>query len=359
MYPLKDGDVFPYNQWYIAASSDEVGDTPLARHILGKPLVFFRTSSGAAVALDDRCPHRRYPLSRGRVVGDSLQCGYHGFTYDGRGKCTLIPSQDSVPESYGVRAYPVHESWQWVWVWMGDPSLADVSKVPDGNMIRVTDPGWLPVLGGRVPLKARYQLLNENLLDLSHLSFLHSDNIGSEGVAKAPVSVEEKSSHLEVARYIKADRLDHLPVGKAFGLHGLTDRTMIQQFFAPSFHATGSDFDSALEGGIDPGRHFGSLRVLHGVTPETTTTTHYFWAFSRDFKRDDAQMTDAMRGVIQSALVQDIEALEAIEALLGRGDDEILEISARADAASMRGRRIVERQIAEERGATPPSHVSA
>ncbi|WP_170935889.1 aromatic ring-hydroxylating dioxygenase subunit alpha [Pandoraea sp. PE-S2R-1] len=345
MYPLKEGQTFPRNQWYIAAWAHEVGRELLARQILGEPLVFYRTESGMPVALDNRCPHRRYPLSKGRLVRDSVQCGYHGLTYDCTGKCTAIPSQDSVPPTYAVRAYPVHQAWEWLWVWMGDPALADIALIPDSRTIKVDDPDWLPEVGGRVPLKARYQLLNENLLDLSHLSFLHSDNIGSAGVATAPVSVEERETHLEVARYIKSDRLDHLPVGKAFGLEGLTDRTMIQKFFAPSFHATGSDFDSAMSGGIDPGRHFGSLRVLHGVTPETATTTHYFWGFSRDFKRDDARMTEAMRSVIESALVQDIEALEEIEAMLAGGEGDIAEISARADAASLRGRRMVERQI--------------
>jgi phenylpropionate dioxygenase-like ring-hydroxylating dioxygenase large terminal subunit len=350
MYPLKDGHTFPYNQWYIAAWSHEVGRELLERRILGEPLVFYRTEAGAPVALDNRCPHRRYPLSRGRLIGDAIQCGYHGFTYDCAGKCVRIPSQDGVPDSYRVRGYPVHEAWQWIWVWMGDPALADVSSIPDGRTIRVADPGWLPEAGGRVALKARYQLLNENLLDLSHLSFLHSDNIGSAGIATAPVTVEEKATHLEVARYIRSDRLDHLPVGKAFGLEGLTDRTMVQQFFPPGLHATGSDFDSAQDGGIDPGRHFGSLRVLHGVTPETTTSTHYFWGFSRDFRRDDAGMTTAMRNIIESAIVQDIDALEAIEAMLGEQKGEIVdvEISARADTASLRGRRLVERQIERE-----------
>lgn len=349
MYPFKTEGSFPYNQWYILAMSHEVGRDMLERRILGEPLVVYRTEDGRPVALDNRCPHRRYPLSRGRLVGDAIQCGYHGFTYGCSGKCTLIPSQDGVPDSFRVRSYPVHETWQWIWIWMGDPALADTTKIPDSNLIRVTDPDWLPQIGGRVALKARYQILNENLLDLSHLSFLHSDNIGSTGVASAPVSVEDKPAYLQVSRYIKSDRLDHLPVGKAFGLVGLTDRTMIQQFFPPGFHATGSDFDSARDGGIEPGRHFGSLRVLHGVTPETETTTHYFWAFSRDFKRDDPGMTEAMAQVIQSALIQDIEALEAIEEVIGGRDDVLPEISARADSASMRGRRIVETQIERER----------
>ncbi len=347
MYPFKNGELYPLNQWYVAAWSSEITREPLARTLCGTSVVLYRTEQGAAVALDNRCPHRALPLSMGRLAGDVLQCRYHGFEFDHTGKCVAIPSQGSVPEDYRARAFPLHETWQWVWIWMGDPALADPSLIPDGQLIHTHDPAWHPAKGGLVHLRCRYQLLNENLLDLSHLSFLHSHSVGSPGLAKAPVSLTNHGRYLEVFRNARSDDMENLAVGKALGIRGPVDRKQTQLFFAPGFHATGGDYDSAEADGVDPGYHFGAMRVLHGVTPETPNTTHYFWGFTRDFQPGDA-MTTALHGSIADALVEDQDALEAVELMLAN-TPEMSEISCKADAAAFRGRLLVQRQIEAER----------
>ena len=115
--------MFLRNYWYVAALDEEVRDRPLGRTILGEPVVLFRTADGALHAFEDRCPHRQLPLSMGKIVGDALQCHYHGLRFDGSGKCVRVPGQDHIPQNARVRTYPVVERYRWIWIWMGDPAL--------------------------------------------------------------------------------------------------------------------------------------------------------------------------------------------------------------------------------------------
>ena len=123
--------MFLRNYWYVAATDAEVGRKPLARTILGEPIVFFRTEEGAPVAMEDRCAHRHLPLSMGKLVGDELQCHYHGLRFGTDGRCTRIPGQEQIPRCAKVKTYPVAERYHWIWIWMGDPALADPAKITD------------------------------------------------------------------------------------------------------------------------------------------------------------------------------------------------------------------------------------
>ncbi|HEX4195070.1 MAG TPA: Rieske 2Fe-2S domain-containing protein, partial [Stellaceae bacterium] len=170
-------DGFLRNCWYVAAEAGEVTRVPLPRLLLGEPVVMYRREDRTPVALEDRCCHRRAPLSKGKLIGDRLQCGYHGFTFDASGACVAIPGQDRVPPSVGVRAYPLVERHGYCWIWMGAANAADVSRIPDFS--RNTDPGWTTV-HDRLPIAAHYQLMVENLIDLSHLAFVHAKTIGTD-----------------------------------------------------------------------------------------------------------------------------------------------------------------------------------
>ena len=162
--------------WYVGATTGEVGREPLGRTVCGRHVVLFRREDGSAVALDDRCPHRGYPLSAGALVGDEIQCGYHGLRFDGCGTCVWAPGQDRVPSRANVAAVPLIERGPWVWLWMGDPDAADPSLLP--AMAWLDDPAWATVHGVE-PLAARASLLIDNLLDLSHETFLHAGYIGT------------------------------------------------------------------------------------------------------------------------------------------------------------------------------------
>ena len=191
--------MFVRNAWYVAAWGDELGQTPLSRRLLGDPIVFYRTKAGDVVALDDRCCHRHAPLSKGRVVEDAIRCGYHGLTFDSAGRCIAIPGQQLVPPGASVRCYPVTERWGWVWVWMGDPTRIDDLAIPDFHLL--DDPGWRSA-GERLQIKCHYQLVIDNLLDLSHLSYLHESTIGTAAVAETPVTTERDGDKVRVTRWM-------------------------------------------------------------------------------------------------------------------------------------------------------------
>ncbi|WP_409488472.1 Rieske 2Fe-2S domain-containing protein [Pseudomonas promysalinigenes] len=350
MYPLQTERPYALNQWYVAAWSHEVGRTIFERKILGQSLVFYRTQAGKPIAMDNACPHRRYALSNGRLEGDDIECAYHGFKFNGNGKCVHVPQQDKIPAAFVTRTYPLVECWQWVWIWMGDPDKADPSLIPDSKWFKDKEPGWRGFAGAVDLLKARYMLLHENLLDLSHLGFLHARNIGTPRVAQSAVEFEVRSDHMALWRNVNSDEFENQPLGKLMGVKGLVDRVMEQQFFAPNLHITGPAFYSAREGGVNPGQSFGAFRVFHGITPETPTTTHYFWGCSRNFEIEDNELDNIMRKFLRGVVDEDIEASETIERLITTGGTLVPEISAISDGAGLRGRRIMQSLIEKDLG---------
>jgi vanillate O-demethylase monooxygenase subunit len=346
MYPLRNSEQpYAFNQWYVAAWSHEIGRELFERKILGQSLVLYRTLAGKPVALENACPHRRFALSKGRLDGDTVECAYHGLTFDCAGKCVRVPQQENIPATFVTRSYPVEERWQWIWIWMGDPALADPAKIPDLSWLKVGEAGWLPFVGDVEHVKARYMLLHENLLDLSHLTFLHARNIGSRGVAQAAVEFEVRGDHLALWRDVKSDEFESQPLGKLLGVKGLVDRKMEQQFFPPNLHITGPAFTSAAQGGVNPGHSFGAFRVFHAVTPETPHTCFYFWGGARDFGVDDPALTETMRGFLRHVIAEDVEASETIEDQIVHGGKLSPEISALSDAPGMRGRRLMQALI--------------
>lgn len=193
-----------FNAWYVIAEAAEVDRSLKSIKVCGEPLVYYRTEAGEPVVLDDRCPHRRYPLSKSRLVGDTVECGYHGFTYAPSGRCVWAPGlpldrKDGAKLAFGVRAYPCLERASWLWVWMGDPALADPAKLPAPELGDFVEGSCLR---GYKHMQGNYMMLVENQLDLSHVTFLHqAENLeytleppveaqmpaGEEGVAYAKV----------------------------------------------------------------------------------------------------------------------------------------------------------------------------
>ena len=172
------------NAWYIAAWADEIrGERPLARRICNEPIVLFRDGTGRAAALADRCCHRAAPLSMGMIVEDGIQCGYHGLVIDGSGRCVRIPGQKQIPADARVRSYHVVEKDQLVWVWMGDPAKADAAKIADFPYHN--NPGKWPNKHDVYPIRANYMLMVDNLMDLTHLGYLHARTVG--GTACSPL----------------------------------------------------------------------------------------------------------------------------------------------------------------------------
>jgi len=166
------GDNYPRNMWWVAARTDEITTTPMARWILEMPVVLYRTKGGTAVALDYRCPHRWAPLSEGRVDGEQIVCPYHGLRFGPDGSCKLVPTQSQVPPGSDVASYPLRESGAFVWIWMGHPDEVE-NHEPPVDMGYTSDSEWSVVLG-YYDVACNWVLIRENVLDLTHIPHLHS-----------------------------------------------------------------------------------------------------------------------------------------------------------------------------------------
>jgi vanillate O-demethylase monooxygenase subunit len=325
-------DAFVHNAWYVAAWGEEVTRTPLRRVLLDEPVAFYRRRDGRPVALADRCIHRAYPLSRGKIDGDAIVCGYHGFVFQDDGTCTRVPGQENVPRAACVRAYPVVESGPFVWIWMGDPAAADVATIPDH---RVTyDPEWRIIKDMRT-IKARYGLLLDNLMDLSHETFIHASTIGSDEVAGTAIATEVTDTTVRCIRH-----MENVPVPPFYteltGLTGTIDRWQDIEFHVPALytlHVRVAPPNRPADEGF-------FTKVLYALTPETKHSTHDFWLIARKTRADVPAWADRVAVDFQTAvLIEDLEALEALEDNLPKSGGW-QELSINNDRGGLQWRRI-------------------
>ncbi|MBU0602839.1 MAG: aromatic ring-hydroxylating dioxygenase subunit alpha [Gammaproteobacteria bacterium] len=350
MYPLPEGCFAPRNQWYIAAWADEVRREPMERWILNEPVAFYRTEAGQAVALEGRCPHRHFPLGKSRLVGDNIECMYHGITFGPTGDCVRIPSQGMIPASCKVKSFPLVERWKWLWIWMGDPALADEALIPDHHEIGLTDPDFTVEGGTYHSVPGRYMLMHDNLFDLTHLGFLHQTSIGAGDFG----SVDEKRDNGE--NWISSERefldIDCPPLfSKVFDYAGKIDRAFGMKLHLPCLHAGYDFFHKSRTGSDEPGAPLGKIRVYHAITPATTNTAHYFFAVGRTFKRDDAEFGQAMLAGLNEVVLEDLVATREIEGMLTTLGGAPAEVLLKADATCVRGRRLFEALIRKEQTA--------
>jgi phenylpropionate dioxygenase-like ring-hydroxylating dioxygenase large terminal subunit len=340
--------MFLRNFWYVAADSQEVARKPLGRMILGEPIVFFRKEDGTPVALEDRCAHRHLPLSMGRLVGDLLQCHYHGLCYDGTGQCVKVPGQDAIPPAARVKAYPVAERYRWLWIWMGDPALADPDLITDFHWL--DDPGW-GAKGCYLHVKANWQLIVDNLLDLTHLAFVHESTIGNAAlVENAAVKVARAPNNVVVTRWI-IDAPAPPTFVKAGGFTSPVDRWQIIDFVPPAFLRL--DVGCSPTGtGAPQGRRVGgiAMRNLNAITPETETTSHYFWGQAHDWDVRNKALTDMLVDQITTAFLEDVAVFEAQQrniTLLPNAP----QVDINADSGVIQARRILDRIHRDEQAA--------
>lgn len=339
--------MYLFNSWYVAAWSHELTDQLLARTLLEEPVVLHRTADGAVVAFADRCPHRHLPLSMGRKCGDNLQCGYHGLTFDRAGACIAAPSQGTVPGRAHLRPFPVQEKHGWIWLWMGDPDAADPGLIPDFHQL--TDPNFAAV-GKTNHVRAAYKLVTDNLLDLSHVGYVHTSTIGNaEMGGKSLLKVERGERTVRVVRtvedvppppaYIKTGVL---PAGRNI------DRWQYITFMPPCFvhiHVGGAETGTGvLEGRVEHGLN---LWVINAMTPETAETTHYFWASLRAYALDNHAVDALLMEQVSEAFDEDKNIIEAQQEVIRRQGDT-WSVALKGDAGSIEARRLLDRLIAAE-----------
>src|SRR6266852_3289324 len=335
------------NAWYIAAWADEVGAEPLARRICNEPIVLFRDGSNRVAALADRCYHRGAPLHMGTVVADGIQCGYHGLVFDRSRRCVAIPGQVLIPEDAGVRSYPAVENDQLVWLWMGDPAKADTAGIVDFPYHN--DPGRWPNKHDVYPIRGNYMLMVDNLMDLTHLGYLHAKTVGGNPAAhvEAEMKTTRTPTGLKFTRWMR-NSVPPPSYVKAAGFAGRIDRVQEFEFVAPSSVLQWTGATDAGTATADPERDFRfQFRLFHGLTPETETTCFYFWSVANGYGQNESEATEQLYREIAPTFVEDRVMVEAQQARLDEfGEHGLTDIA--SDANRMHMRRMVERLIAAE-----------
>jgi vanillate O-demethylase monooxygenase subunit len=333
---------YPFNCWYVAATSDEIGEGLLGRRLLGMPVVVYRRGSNDVVAMEDRCIHRAYPLSAGRLEGDRVVCGYHGFQYDPDGRCVEVPSQENVPHGACVRTFPVSEQPPFVWIWLGEPGAAALRPPPRTPWL--SDAGWANT-GEILRVEANYMLLHEHYLDLTNVFAMHPAMV-PPGLEMLPPLDEVEVSEMSVS-YSRA--LPPAPLAdweaEATGLarDAEVGRREEGTFVSPALHVQ----RYVLDGG--DGRAYEQLRI-QGFTPESPGTTHVFLNIARSYATDRGVVSDHLRATFHETAMRDAAVLETVQRRLGDDLEPRRDINVKADRAAVRARRVAQAMVDDEAG---------
>ncbi|MBU1175909.1 MAG: aromatic ring-hydroxylating dioxygenase subunit alpha [Alphaproteobacteria bacterium] len=335
---------FPLNAWYAAAWDVEVKRALLPRTICNQPVVLYRKQNGNAAALADACWHRLLPLSMGELHGDNVICGYHGLEFDESGRCVYMPSQDTINPSACVRSYPIVEKHRFIWIWPGDPALANPALVPDMHWIN--DPDWAAD-GKYIHAKCDYRLVVDNLMDLTHETYVHGSSIGQRAVAEAPFEATHTDTTATITRWmidIDAPPFWEMQLGRKEHV----DRWQIINFAAPATVCIDVGVAPHGTGAPEGDRSHGvNGYVLNTMTPETDRTSHYFWAFARNHHIDDQSWTTRLREGVAGVFREDEHILEAQQKAIDANPDHTF-YNLNIDAGSMWARKLIDRMIAEE-----------
>ena len=332
--------MFMTDCWQVAAYSTEVGRSLLKRTFVDRPVVLFRKETGGVVAMEDRCPHRYVPLSLGRLLGDAVQCGYHGMRFGPSGACEHIPGQAVIPNRARVTVYPTVERHAFVWIWMGDPAKADSDLVPDFHWM--DDEAWAAAEGYH-RIDANYRFLIDNLLDLSHETFVHPETIGNGAVAESPATVDViDGGTVRVHRDMRGCEPPPQFVALS-GFSGPIDRWHTTFYTPPGFCVI--EVGAVPAGTNDLTRGFEG-RILNLITPETERSSHYFWAHARKIRRDDGALTDVIRRSVTETFDQDKVVLEAQQIAADRAGSLDPGLVLGIDAGPVQGRRMLAAALA-------------
>jgi vanillate O-demethylase monooxygenase subunit len=332
---------FVYDEWYVAAWAEEITRLPMRRVILAEPIVLYRKLDGTATALLDRCVHRAYPLSAGRLDGDNVVCGYHGFVYDPCGTCVLVPGQSTVPRSAAVRAFPLVERGPFVWIWMGEPERADPTTVP--QLPWTLDAAWHHIKDFAT-IKARYALLVDNLMDLSHETFIHGATIGSMDIVETPTTTETDGNVVRVFRHIERAAIPANYKSYTGLTDGTIDRWQDIEYNVPACYTL--HVRVAPHGAGDADAFF--TKIVYALTPETKHSTHLIRLISKSFGFGQPEWVaqTISRGHTQ-VLDEDRVALELLEENLP-ASGHWQELSVNFDRGGLQWRRVFRQRLGQQ-----------
>ena len=340
--------MFPKNAWYVAATPDEIEGRPLGRRICGEALVFWREADGRVAAVEDFCPHRGAPLSLGRVCDGRLVCGYHGLEMGGDGRTVAMPGQ-RVRGFPCLKRFAVREHGGYIWVWPGEAAQAEDTPLP--RLPWVDEPGWAHG-GGLYHIACDYRLMLDNLMDLTHETYVHATSIGQPEIDETPCSTRTEGDQVVTSRFMNG--IQAPPFWKmAMRANGLddsatVDRWQICRFLPPSQILIDVGVALAGQGGFDaPAEAKASSVVTDFITPETETSIWYFWGMARRFRSEDAELTASIREGQGRIFAEDREMLERQQLnLLQHPERRLLMLN--IDAGGVQARRVIERLVAAE-----------
>ena len=340
--------MFPKNAWYVACTPEEIDDKPLGRKICDEAIVFYRGSDNMVAALEDFCPHRGAPLSLGSVVEGKLVCGYHGLEMGCDGKTIAMPGQ-RVRGFPAIRAYPVIERYGFVWVWPGDPAQADEAKLH--RLEWAESPEWA-YGGGLYHIGCDYRLMIDNLMDLTHETYVHATSIGQPEIDETPTTTTTEGDAVITARHmenIMAPPFWRMALrGNHLADDVLVDRWQICRFTPPSHVLIEVGVAHAGNGGYHADAKFkASSIVVDFITPETETSIWYFWGMARNFNPNDKALTASIREGQGKIFSEDLEMLERQQKnLLAHADRALLKLN--IDSGGVQSRRVLDRILAAE-----------
>jgi phenylpropionate dioxygenase-like ring-hydroxylating dioxygenase large terminal subunit len=325
-----------HNAWYAAALCSEIGAELFARTILNQKIVLYRAVDGKIAALEDRCIHRQVPLSKGRLVDDQIQCWYHGLRFDRTGQCVHIPSQQNIPPRSCVKSFPVAEKHGWVWLWMGDRERRDEALIPDHSVCTSRE------FVGEMTyfyIETDYRLGVDNLLDLSHIAFVHPKTIVSRAVAEATPEIAVNKDEVRVRRVLRGEATPPL-LKQMMGLDTI-DRTQ-EVLYWPIANTRVQTFAHP------PGRPDGPILRLFTTTmftPETETSSHTWVGMHRDFALDNSALTQMITKEVVVTVLEDKDVTEQLQKNW-RSDAPMIHLT--VDRAAFGARQILNRLYRQE-----------
>ncbi len=348
--------MFVRNCWYVAGWNYELGAGELiSRTIINQPIVLYRTADGGLVALEDRCCHRFAPLSHGRLEGDDLRCMYHGLRFSRAGVCVEIPGQHTIPARARVKAYPTVEKHSWIWVWMGDPEAADEALIPPA--VGLDHPQW-NLRSGQMDYEANYLLINDNLTDFTHLSYVHRNSFGtSEEFALTRPDILPLDRGIRVQRWlanaIRAD-VDN-PLTNQRNLPPDNDQWQTYDYLAPgillmysAMFATG--FGEQLgkrPPNADDGPPLSAHFTSQAVTPMTDRTSRYFFSWGPLAGEGSDELAEGMLSLANVAFAEDKQIIEAQQRVIDT-TPAVKEVLTSADVGPMQMRSVINQLIKTE-----------
>ncbi|RXT56006.1 (2Fe-2S)-binding protein [Bosea sp. Tri-44] len=341
--------MFLRNAWYVAGWDREIGTALHPVTMLGEAIVLFRRQDRTLAALEDACPHRKLPLSMGRIKGDTVECGYHGLTFDGTGTCTRVPGAERIPHVARVRSYPVAERYGLVWIWMGEASLADPAEI--FAVDHWGDPAWGINQGDGMTIDCNYLYMTDNLLDPSHVAWVHQSSFGGAGTEETPLQTTVGEDGVTVWRWM----MDAPPApfyAPFLKFSGHCDRKQHYEVRYPSNAIIKAIFAPAGSGG--EGRPFHQdvflMDSYNFMTPIDERRTRYYWFQMRNFAPNDAEISAQFATSVRGAFEEDRAVLTAVQK--GMDDKRTPNLDLKIDNGPLRFRRRLTQLIEAERASS-------